>query len=168
MITYKQQFDKLTEAYFNNEVHPYDDCVCFVGNLLNNNGDWSYFRDFNLIRNTGIDLKSLIQPANPGVSLQDILNNEAEGFYYFEEILGLEREFLTTYESITGVQEPALVISHIKIDEEALFQAFSKTLDMLYMIHVAKGENVPERIPFAKRGLVSAEAVLETEEMVEA
>lgn len=40
MITYKEQFDKLTRAYINDEVQPFENCACFVGNLLNKNAMW--------------------------------------------------------------------------------------------------------------------------------
>src|SRR5258706_548549 len=41
--TYKEQFDKVTEAYINGTLEPYRSCACFIGNMLGGS-DWDGFR----------------------------------------------------------------------------------------------------------------------------
>lgn len=35
--TFKEQYNKIVNAYLKGELNPWDGCACFVGNLLNNN-----------------------------------------------------------------------------------------------------------------------------------
>jgi hypothetical protein len=154
MITFKMQFDKLTEAYISNKVNPFSDCNCFVGNLLNNNRDWADDRYWNgsLIEQ---NLATTFFSSNRGI--KSVLAKEAESSYMPEEILCLERMFLKTYLNNNHNRR------FIEIDaddcgtfnEDALFLAFEKTLDLLKLIHESKGE-VVEPFFFTKREPVTA------------
>lgn len=39
-MTYKQAFDKITEAYIKGEIKPLNSKFCFCGNLCNNDSGW--------------------------------------------------------------------------------------------------------------------------------
>jgi hypothetical protein len=68
----------------------------------------------------------------------------------------LEALFLHTYTNYGGGRFILCDSGHItEADEEALFKAFSVTLDLLRDIHIAKGENLDqEEVPtFTKRVL---------------
>lgn len=155
MITFKEQFDKLTTAYINNEVKPYIGCACFVGNLLNRVGTWGCIREY---RSFG---ESILQDwcAEVFGAGDKFILEESEGTYSAKEILSLENLFLKTLERKTiGYKAPTfsnsldtMVTKHPNY-EEALFTAFSVTLDALRGIHESKGEKVDEFI-FTKRKL---------------
>lgn len=123
--TFKEQFDKITTAYFNNELQPIWSECCFIGNLLNGNRDWCY-------------LKPLWGDTYHQKAL-DCLKNEANNFYTAKEILAMEGTFMK------GTKED---------DEESLFAAMDRTLDMLRKIHESKGEII-EDFEFKKRQLTA-------------
>lgn len=129
MITFKQQFDKLTEAYIRGEVDAFDCKKCFVGNLLNGNGDW-------------MDCRGDIGELTDEKGLKTIISIEANGFYTPLEIIQLEERFMDL--------APLPSRQH----EDLLFEAFSKTLDLLKQIHESKGEIV-EPFEFVKRELTN-------------
>jgi hypothetical protein len=162
MITFKQQFDKLTEAYINGQVDPYTSCGCFVGNLLNGNTKWDEARSFEkLISNNPLDecfLPIALCEGEKGIDLIDkVIQKEAEGFYSRIEILQLERSFMLTYQQHGGVSPSEAISRRIRyeINEESLFKAFEVTLDLLKQIHESKGE-VVEPFEFVKRQSINA------------
>lgn len=146
--TYKEQFDKLTEAYIKLEVNPFQDCACFVGNLLNKTNAWIVGREFD-----GFDeykhwtfrdnlYWDCITPANACVL------KESNGLYSLKEIYDMEQVFMYTYVQNGGPKskEPDF------INEHALFLAFEAGLEKLKQIHESKGEIVDPQ-PFVKRQL---------------
>jgi hypothetical protein len=128
--SYKEQFDKLTRAYINDEVEPYISCSCFVGNLLNNKSVWDFGR--RVIGNIETDA-SCLRVA------QNCIDRESSGLYSVKEIVDLEARFMLC------------VDNH---NEEGLFNAFSKTLDLLKQIHLSKGEIIDEVPEFKRRVMV--------------
>lgn len=77
---------------------------------------------------------------------------EAEGFYSTDEILELERCFLRHYTRLAPRTGDELAVT--VFNEDALFIAFEKTLDLLKKIHESKGEIVDD-FQFVKRQLVA-------------
>ncbi len=140
--TYKQQFDKLTEAYINFKVEPYTACKCFCGNLLNGTSEWyTYGR--------GVD-RGVVTTKEPVLrKAQASINEQSGGLYTVVEILNLENMFLETYEENT-VQHRR-TFGMMVIDESALFIAFDKTLDYLKEIHRNHGEDVDTELRLSKR-----------------
>lgn len=135
MITFKQQFDKLTEAYIRGEVYPYEPCACFVGNLLNRTSDWC--------TRGGIIWKELyFHDESSEEQMKRAVLRESGGFYTIHEIHLLEQTFLMNIRTNREWNEP--------LYEEQLFKAFEKTLDLLKQIHESKGEIV-EPFQFTKR-----------------
>lgn len=155
--TFKEQFDKLTEAYIRNEVNPWSPCQCWVGNLLNNQSGWIDGRWMlgkvkspeNIPAWIGIDDKAEIMRLVHNA--RSCVKEQSNGLYTLEEIVELEAIFMTGMEafgaSITIPKNPTPEY------EEALFKAFEKTLDRLKEIHIAKGENIDESPVFTKRQL---------------
>lgn len=153
MITYKQQFDKLTEAYISGKVDPLNSCACFVGNLLNGDYKWGIGRGvFGEVSNADI--------------IKESIEREAEGFYTPQEIVDLEEKFLRSIN--TARDNPSAYSNcskiHLKVikgmpldaaEEEALFIGFEKTLDLLKQIHESKGEVVDAPPVFFKRKLTA-------------
>lgn len=136
MVTYKEQFDKLTRAYIAEEVNPYRSCNCFIGNLLGTD-EWK--------RN---------------------IESEHNGQYSGEEIANMEVNFMSTVKHLTiGGRDNffANAFSEREINllrdsifthpnyENALFKAFESTLDMLKLIHIFKGEIINNAPIFIKR-----------------
>lgn len=141
MSYYKEMFDKLTEAYIKNEIRPYDNCGCFIGNMMNNTFEWAQCRDFDYKSK-----KNIVELKNPKMLSLEI-NEHLKGFYTPEEILSLEQcfmELLPRYEVYGSWSREQ--------KEESLFKAFEATLALLKQIHEAKGD-VVEECQFTKRTL---------------
>jgi hypothetical protein len=167
MPTYKEQFDKLTEAYINLKVNPFYACNCFVGNLLNGSNEWSSYRIYERV----IGKYKVTNCFKRDYSIT------FDG-YNMEEIVTLERKFLKTYiKENNGVDNFLKEIREfdnyqkfcsspyegksyeeaMTIQENALYKAFESTLDLLRDIHKQHGENLDqEEIPtFTKRQLTT-------------
>lgn len=142
-MNYKQQFDKLTEAYANNKVSPYDSCACFVGNMLNGNDKWISSREGNTL--IGFIMKNLEY-------VNKAIEEEAEGYYTAKEIFDIEFVFMYTIRR--GVVDTVNYV-HSKNWEDILFEGFEAALELLKEIHISKGEDIDSQfIPkFVKREL---------------
>lgn len=141
--TYKEQFDKITTAYFKDEVEPEQSCACFIGNLLNGNEGWEDVRDFEREWTKDYVVTGYLNPNGywykRGLAVIAI---ESGGLYNADQIVEMEKNFLTIW--YNGGKT-----------EDSLFLAMSSTLDMLREIHESKGE-ITEVQPFAKRQLVNS------------
>lgn len=155
MITYQQQYDKLSYAYIEGKVDPLDPCACFIGNLLNNQTEWSGIRD---LCSVPISSKLADYPPHMVRNAENCIAIQSDNLYTPEDIIALEMCFL---ESIVknggeldhwdqwGIDDDEFV-AITERDEEALFIAFSKTLEMLREIHIRKGE-VIDNPPILRR-----------------
>lgn len=151
MITFKEQFDKLTRAYIAGMVNPYFPCACFIGNLLNGTMEWSSARHYRTLGRSTVFSEHSNENA---VRAIESIERESEGMYTAKEIVDLENLFLKTLEEETvgEVNFPTMeMFGHPKY-EDALFKAFTVTLDALRGIHKSKGEIVDDFI-FTKRKL---------------
>ena len=136
--TYKEQFDKLTRAYIEDRVNPMKGCACFIGNLLNERGDWEGGRSASMLLSGEQDAVKLLN-TNSSLIVKVVME-EANGLYTPLEIVQMEILFVRTFKK--G-----------KETEVALFMAFKKTLDLLKQIHQSKGEVIDETPKFTKREL---------------
>lgn len=152
--TFKEQFDKITTAYFEGRLSPERPCGCFIGNLLNNTEEWNHARVFTSQFNPVVCERRYPNDEwerdyiKEGIMSIEILSN---GLYTIEDIIDLEQNFLNI--ARTGVP---LVCTHEDIDsfytEETLFAAIDSTLDLLRKIHESKGEII-EDFEFSKRSV---------------
>lgn len=148
--TFKEQFDKITGAYFRNELDPYNNCACFIGNLLNKNDTWSYFR--NALRTKSKDWVCSYSGNGTSVLIGvGTIKMESNSFYTPENILALEENFLNHLEDDDFRSDGGDGIS-LKATEESIFEAMDSTLDLLRKIHESKGE-VIESFDFKQRSL---------------
>lgn len=153
--TYQQQYNKLTEAYIRNEVNPFANCKCFVGNLLNNNSQWHSCRVFEKTDDRGYPDLSRGEENVDCIYYsvgKRIIIAESDNLYTVKEIIAIENRFLTvfTQNSSLNVWHPCAIK---EADEEALFKAFETTLDLLKEIHINKGEIIDDVPIFSKRKL---------------
>src|ERR1041385_5046180 len=96
MIPFKVQFDKLTEAYIKCEIRPYNDCACFIGNLLGGN-DWRHIRNphFGLGKGTVITVSETHAVGMHNVvSAINFLVEKGDGMYTISDIVRMENNFL--------------------------------------------------------------------------
>jgi hypothetical protein len=133
--TFKQQFDKITIAYFENRLNPMDACACFIGNLLNGKEDWIDCR----LGMSGSPEKFRLDLTEKN-ALRTI-EIESDGLYSPMDIIEMEWNFLYIWKD--GLKT-----------EESLFDAMDSTLDMLKKIHESKGE-VIGAIELKKRELAT-------------
>ena len=139
---YAEQYQKITSAYMKNQLNPWNECACFIGNLLNNKGEWSRGRDVHTgtICDDPLAKNSILQSEN-------CVRVESNGFYTYQEVLDMENNFLRVIGSGR--------IAHMDkkdIDENLLFKAMESTLDMLRKLHESKGEIVDNYL-FTRRVL---------------
>ena len=158
--SYKEQFDKLTRAYISNKVNPWDECACFVGNLLNNEGIWSTMRFGNadeIISGASEPIRVFpngFLTCTDVMKAENCIDKESAGLYTPEEICQLENMFIGVIVKSGGNY---MAWQHNEIetaDEQSLFTAFSKTLDLLKQIHLSKGEIIDEVPEFKRRVMV--------------
>jgi hypothetical protein len=158
MKTYKEQFDKLTEAYINDKVKPWECEACFVGNMLGGSL-WSmateYFREKDILKMTSIPFIHTCKE----ISIPFIENSG----YTVEEVVEIEDNFLGVINNNLYLKEkrdleafrPATASYNYKGElpeyEDALFKAFESTLELLKEIHIKKGEIIEEVPVFTKR-----------------
>lgn len=48
--SFLEQYDKVTRAYFDGTLNPFNSCACFIGNILNDKGEWAWARTFDISR----------------------------------------------------------------------------------------------------------------------
>ncbi len=154
MKTYNQQFDRLTQAYIAGEVNPMEPCACFVGNILNNTSRWVNARDFHHVGPYPvIRVDTRVHDENVYKGIQSIMK-ESEGAYTPQEIVTLEQLFLQTIVLYGGnIHAWGENGTPTQMDEDALFEAFSATLEKLKQIHIDRGEIIDNEPVFVKREL---------------
>lgn len=137
--TFKEQSEKIIQAYLKCEIEPMNPCGCFVGNLLNNTREWRKGIGF-VYGTTSADVTLKLEAMRS-------ISKESKNLYSLQEIADIEENFMTI---VTGYG------NHLGYDysEEALFEAMVSTLEMLKQIHISKGEQIEEEITLQKRELV--------------
>lgn len=146
--SFQSQYNKIVNAYYKNQLNPFDSCACFIGNMLNGNLRWGYGRKVTVPNKFEI-LKVVNDEFALSIALSCI-RSEANSFYTLEEIFKLEENFLNITTNYTPVDDG---ITSYKYNEEDLFKAMVSTLEMLKEIHISKGE-VVNNYSFTKRELV--------------
>lgn len=123
-LTYRQAFDKITEAYIRGEIEPWNSSFCFCGTLCNNKSNWGIYggdqRNKNYTKYEFIEMEDALLKA---------ISNGNNGNYSQRHKTG-SKEF-----------------------ENALFIGMSNALEVLKEIHRARGEDVDEVPMFTKREL---------------
>lgn len=152
--TFQEQYNKIVSAYMKNELKPFDNCACFIGNLLNGKRYWSGCRVISKRFDEPFKHEIVLAPIRTIFqhftqetidTALNIIREESGGMYEPIEILSLEECFL----KMVGYDVDGV------IDEEKLFLAMESTLLMLKSIHEYKGEMVND-YQFTKRELVLA------------
>ncbi len=124
-------------------MNPYNECACFVGNLLDGDDSWGLCRIGKVFRGEGKVSKNVIFKYG----------------YTTKEIVALENCFMENiwkgiYQHYTPKQDLTPVFENLPNKEDILFEAFEKTLELLKSIHIEKGEIIEECPTFIKRELV--------------
>lgn len=113
-MTYKQAFDKITEAYIKGEIEPLDPNFCFCGTLCNNETHW--------------------------YGAFDVHNDY--GFYKGKEYTKMEAALFSGIQA-AGVSDIIRGYLHPKY-EDALFAGMCAALEVLKQIHRDRGEVIDE------------------------
>jgi hypothetical protein len=146
LLTFEQARNRIIQAYYKDELDPFKNGACFVGNLLGNRDEWSYARVSPCFVVPGTNTS--IYGKNPKTvkHLQAGLQLINEHGYTAKQITAMENNFLTI-----------ICVWHKgKSEEDVLFDAMDSTIDMLRKIHIQNGEVIPEPFVFAKRQLAVA------------
>lgn len=158
--TYAEQWQKLTTAYVNGQVDPFDCKACFVGNMLNRDKTWGGCTNYSLfsIRKYGVVGKGLFDIN--GTEFKDAIESikkQSNGFYSPQEIADIEALFLYTIHEHDGNISAWRDECVTEQDEVALFKAFEVTLEHLKQLHISKGEVIDDTPIFQKRTLANVQ-----------
>lgn len=138
-LTYPEAYNKIIEAYFKDEIKPYDAEFCFCGTLAYNpESQFDRSKDFWENHNYSNKELDLMESA----LLNTIKDQTIGGNDIYFMGMGIERTPIITHPNY----------------ENALFAGMSAALDVLKEIHRSRGENVDEDIPaFTKRELAKTD-----------
>lgn len=131
-LTYRQAYDKIIEAYFKDEIKPFDSKFCFCGTLQNNTAGWC--GTFG---------------ASKRYSIDELIKMEDALLIPFCKYPGIHRG---TGKS-TGDWYGWVYKDDVDDYEETLFAGMSAALDVLKQIHIERGEIIDETPTFTKRTL---------------
>lgn len=139
-LTYKEAYDKIIQAYFNDEIKPYDSNYCFCGTLAP-------------------EVYSAMKVKN--WNNHDGLFDQSLHFYSFKEYRMMERALFEKLRADSGCVNATggVIINADRIEkyhmeyEDALFEGMCAALDVLKEIHHSRGENVDDLPVLTKRNL---------------
>jgi len=153
-LTYQEAYDRIVGAYFGNELNPFIDCACFVGNLLGGNGRWACVRTFKRYDAEPGSEMDLTQPVRSASWYSErYIAEDSCGTYSSDEVVRLENMFLSTYLRRRKIKNGTVrEEGRQEFNEDLLFEAMDKTLDLLKEIHESHGE-VVDRPAFARRAV---------------
>lgn len=134
--TFKEQSEKIIQAYLKCEIYPGDACACFVGNLLNNKVEWIDGRH-------SFEYGKVEPHEYMRATAIKCINLESNSLYTLQDILKLEENFMIR-----------VSMKYAGSYEDRLFNSMISTLEMLKQIHISKGEVIEDEITLQKRELV--------------
>lgn len=128
-LTYQEAYDKIIQAYFKDEIKPFDAKFCFCGTLCDNNKSW--------------------YGCTIGRRHKDFKSYSGQEYVMMEDAL-LDNLAITE-------REPGGVFVDYPDEEsneyeDALFKGMCAALEVLKQIHKERGENV-DSLPLTKRQL---------------
>lgn len=138
--TYNEQFNKITEAYIQGKIQPYDREFCFCGTL-------GYVKTDFFESKWDYDLYDWIEYHKMEIALLKTIRDETIGAEKCESIY------------IDKPGESAELRHELKTHvnyETALFNGMSAALEVLKQIHISRGEIIDEVPQFKKRKLQTA------------
>jgi hypothetical protein len=139
-MTYKEAESLIIDAYFKDEIKPYNGSFCFCGTLNNNDNTW---------RERGNRFYNSSEFIRMEYALLSTINSLT---YNIKDI------FYTNYK--WGINNGEEFIDRGKIKqhpnyENALFEGMVEALKVLKQIHQSHGEDVDEEVSIKKRVLVT-------------
>ena len=131
--TYKEQFDKITEAYIRGEIKPFNSTFCFCGTLAPEEYSNEGFKNWND---------------------HDGRFNQKKHFYSLEQYGDMEEALFSALGAYTG-RMSSFIKPCLESDEyeDVLFNGMCAALEVLKQIHISKGEVIDETPKFTKREL---------------
>lgn len=144
-LTYKEAYNKIIDAYFKDEIKPYNGTFCFCGTLIQEkdslgrvNANWGsspLYSGKELAVMEAALLRTLREETIGGDTNRITYSYYLQANKYYED------------------HSKWKVIQNHENYENALFLAMSNALDELKKIHVERGENVEELPILTKRKL---------------
>ena len=132
-LTYKEAYDKIIDAYFKDEINPYDREFCFCGTLARSSA-WLFSNDYNIGEFKRMEYALLS-------TIMNIIYPNDTDIYCQTRHDKTKRDRLFSNPQY----------------EDALFQGMCAGLDVLKQIHKELGENVVELPALTKRKLLHHE-----------
>lgn len=138
-MKYKEAESLIIDAYFKDEIEPYNGSFCFCGTLNNNDAHW---------RKSGskyYSQREFIKMEYALLSTINIMTYNAGDMFYASGKWDIKDANGHTVDRGVVKQHPNY--------ENALFEGMVAALNMLREIHKAHGENVDEEVSIKKRVL---------------
>jgi hypothetical protein len=130
MLTYKEAYDKIIDAYFKDEINPMSANFCFCGTLA---PDSSWIQKH--LHKVNKHPYSYEEYRLMEVALLNNIKHDDQAILLFNGIIYVYDQLSSTY-------------------EDDLFKGMCAALDVLKDIHRQRGENVDDEVAFTKRQLV--------------
>lgn len=130
-MTYREAYDKIIDAYFKDEIKPFDAEFCFCGTLNNNDEEWKW----------NSPIRQLDYSSDEFFKMESAL---------FSRFVNIGLEMTGRFEATNNLIGWLSVLAHPEY-EEALFAGMSAALDVLKQIHIERGEIIDEVPVFTKR-----------------
>lgn len=139
-MNYKEAESLIIDAYFKDEIEPYNGGFCFCGTLNNNDAHWrkTGSRDYNRME--------FIKMEHALLSTINMMTYNAGDIFYASGKWDIK--------DVHGHTVDRGVVKKHPNYENALFEGMVQALNVLREIHKSKGENVDEEVVFKKRVLV--------------
>lgn len=131
--TYKEQFDKITEAYIKGNIEPYKSNFCFCGTIAPEEYSSEGFKNWNNYDGKFVQSKHFYSLIEYG---------------QMEEALFIP---LNAYNGRTSSLSGLRLTEEDEGYEDALFTGMCDALDVLKQIHISKGEIIDDVPVFKKR-----------------
>jgi hypothetical protein len=144
-LTYREAYDRIVDAYFKDQLNPFQSCACFIGNLLGSQ-IWSACRGNPKLKQESDKVEGLLLINSFGYSIYQIELMEDN---FLNEIFFAIKGYRYASPRNEGYASGQLMGEKY---ENALFAAMSSTLDILKKIHEENGEVVDAPV-FIKREL---------------
>lgn len=139
-MTYKEAESLIIDAYFKDEINPYQGEFCFCGALNHNNANWRTWG------NKFYSVSEFLRMEYALLSTINIMTYNSGDIFYASGKWDIKDANGHTVDRGVVKQHPNY--------ENALFEGMVAALSVLRDIHKSHGENVEEEVVFKKRVLV--------------
>lgn len=132
-MTYRKAYNKIIDAYFNNEIKPFNSTYCFCGTLCGGR-DW-------------------VDGSTSTYDYVEYGKMEAALFSKFPGIMYISNSEIRVHDDLSTPEWKCIYREYY---EDIIFEGMCAALEVLKQIHIKRGEVIDEELQFTKRKLAKA------------